>query len=311
MARGGSSSTEQTHRGSISTTTSTATSASSSGSHQGARFDASKQGTIPASSLHAPPRDEPAVLVGFVDSTIGLGLFAARHIAKGEFIFHERPFVTAVFNEMNSDNRDDMRTQEAAVKQAQAGPPRLAMDLAFPHLAAVTGHFPYGYDSDVIPIAELGINLVHGRLESELMGSPDELRSYVHGLQVADSPSKTQRRTACREFFKHYAFQSRASKSSAAAPSSLTPSKACVYLLGSLINHCCPGNPGPNCEFQVGPGGLSKFVERDAIAVRARRDIKAGKELTFNYGKQRKGFDCHCKTCESKPPGREELCIVM
>ncbi len=259
-----------------------------------------------------PPADKPAVVIRFVDSTMGLGVFAARPISRGEFIFHERPVITGLFNEQDSDNANDMKTQEEAVQASLTTSTRLAVGLAFPRQAAEVGLSVFSQSvPDPLPFGEIGTKLVHGILDPDMGG--DDLEGYlkyVRSVSPSETPTKSQRRKACRDFFKEYAFQVRPPNSATRAPSQ-EPSKACIYLLGSLINHCCAGSPGPNCEFQIGPSGLSKFVEEKAIVVRARRDIPAGQQLSINYGKLRKGFDCHCETCDRKLPRAREACIMM
>ncbi|KAL1839842.1 hypothetical protein VTJ49DRAFT_1073 [Mycothermus thermophilus] len=211
--------------------------------------------------------------------------------------------------------------------------------------------------------------------------------------------SEKEAREACREFFRHYAFQvpptarnqsgrgasrqaspnggtrpsisitgrsideaGSGSRASSPSPSSTT-GEACIYLLASLINHCCtpdpsssghrhlhlhlhgsihhhnhhrsrsPGRkhrtttstdtthskdhstttnstasnhnnthhykppPGPNCTWRIGPSGLAHFVRPRHICVQARRAIRAGEQLTWDYGKRDKGFACECETC--------------
>jgi SET domain-containing protein len=105
--------------------------------------------------------------------------------------------------------------------------------------------------------------------------------------------------------------------------------QACVYLLGSLINHCCtPGpapsgsacasslkrdknknEPGPNCSWRIGPSGLAHFVKPRHICVQARRDIREGEQLTWDYGKREKGFVCECDTCRDS--GLGSICNVL
>ena len=122
------------------------------------------------------------------------------------------------------------------------------------------------------------------------------------------------------EFFKHYAFD-RSTTSVVAdlqAPQwALSGRRPCyIYPLGSLINHCCPvkdkgvDDPGrgPNCEAHIGPSGLTKFPGRDDLAIRARRDIEKGTELTLDYGKRKMGFVCKCVGCQ-KTFGRFKFSI--
>ncbi len=252
-------------------------------------------------------------MIGFVDDKVGLGVFAVRPISKGEFIIHERPVIAAVFNEKDSDNTSDMKLQEEAVRDALSGTGsvRLAVALAFPRLAADTGLPLVPLEiAGAPPLEAVGVMLAHGGLQPTPAAGIKEYLQYVSSIPVSEKPTRSRRRQVSRDFFKHYAFQVRPPKPAAKAPS-LEPSKACIYLLGSLINHCCSGNPGPNCEFQIGPGGLAKFIENDAIAIRATRDIMVGEELTINYGKRRKGFDCQCESCAKLPTRGRELCNMM
>ena len=95
-----------------------------------------------------------------------------------------------------------------------------------------------------------------------------------------------------------------------AAATTKSNSEACIYLLGSLINHCCtPAQSdfeyvnrkrterGPNCGWRIGSSGLAHFIKPKHICVEAKRDIKEGEQLTWDYGKREKGFVCECATC--------------
>ncbi|KAK3901588.1 hypothetical protein C8A05DRAFT_34713 [Staphylotrichum tortipilum] len=146
----------------------------------------------------------------------------------------------------------------------------------------------------------------------------------------SQQPDADARRDACLTFFKNYAFQAPPSSSSTTTPSTSTsPSRppplpppsstspstattrqASIYLLASLINHrCTPSHPsspntsssssgsGPNCTWRIGPSGLAHFVRPGHICVQARRPIRAGEQLTWDYGKREKGFACECDTC--------------
>jgi len=62
------------------------------------------------------------------------------------------------------------------------------------------------------------------------------------------------------------------------------------------INHSCR----PNCEAEVDEDKLKVFVY-------ARRNIKAGEELTYDYGKEYwddhiKPYGCKCPKCTAKKP---------
>ncbi|KAK3949368.1 hypothetical protein QBC32DRAFT_349279 [Pseudoneurospora amorphoporcata] len=194
-----------------------------------------------------------------------------------------------------------------------------------------------------------GKNLVHGRFAGSTI-TKEEYETYVAGVRemLIARPTEEDRQKACLDFFKHYAFQVRRTatvpatsniphlpsppppvpvpispKTTAATTNTLTPvsitatqppaktnSDACIYLLGSLINHCCTHRQsssanvtrkrverGPNCEWRIGASGLAHFVKPKHICVQAKRDIKEGEQLTWDYGKREKGFVCECATC--------------
>lgn len=62
---------------------------------------------------------------------------------------------------------------------------------------------------------------------------------------------------------------------------------AAVYLLTDLINHRC--SPCQNCRVQPKIGFISVIAERD---------IEVGEELTINYNKNKKDFDCRGECCQ-------------
>lgn len=343
-------------------------------------FDAAKQAKLPAKFLRNAPKDAPAVHIGLVSPTVGYGLFAARDLAKDEFIFHEAPLMTALFNEKFSADASLMHSQHQAYKAALADGGQDVVALAFPMLAARNGFPPASWeDAEPIFSAEsaepdvagsakkfFGKNLVHGRFAGSTI-TQDEYETYAAGVKemLISKPTEEDRQKACLDFFKHYAFQvkrttpstraesfpqlkprpmapapamtpaiiqnhnrrnrnrssqtsnpssvSTAATATATAPTEAnktTNSDACIYLLGSLINHCCtpPSSSsayvtrkrtekGPNCEWRIGASGLAHFVEPKHICVQAKRDIKEGEQLTWDYGKREKGFVCECATC--------------
>ncbi|GAB1311326.1 SET domain-containing protein [Madurella fahalii] len=302
-------------------------------------FDAAKHGKPPPSVLSSAPQDAPAVQVGFVSPTIGYGLFAARDFAKDEFIFHEAPMMTALFNEKFSADENLMRSQVRAYRIVTRDPAtRDVVACAFPSLVARNGIAPAPFDNAAAVLASpaaMGRNLVHGRFAGSTI-TKEQYESYTARLPVVANPSEADAREACLDFFKHYAFavpqtttnSSSSSSSSASATtggsrsnassssSTTTTRNACIYLLGSLINHCCtpavsprpgrlkpsapaaPPADGPNCTWRIGPSGLAHFVRPRHILVQARRAIRAGEQLTWDYGKRdNKGFACECDTC--------------
>ncbi|KAG7292185.1 hypothetical protein NEMBOFW57_002220 [Staphylotrichum longicolle] len=375
-------------------------------------FDASKQAKAPAKFLCRAPLDRPAVCIGFVSPAVGYGLFAARDIAKDEFIFHEAPLMTARFNEVFAADKTLMQGQVSAYRSALTTH-HTVTTLAFPALAAQFGIPPAPYDQ-VAPVfsspAEMGQNLVPG--QGQFVGcsvTREQYNAYTAPLKPAPiPPAEPAARAACLEFFKHYAFQvqpnlgvpaSSSSSSSSCAPAASTTTaattatttatrEACVYLLASLINHCCtpapplpflftlptgltpttssssnstttasttspsssstatataataatgtgtateaapktadpktadpktaataPATDGPNCTWRIGPSGLAHFVRPRHICVQARRAIRAGEQLTWDYGKRDKGFACECAVCRDRLlGGLGSVCAVL
>jgi hypothetical protein len=288
------------------------------------------------------------VRVGFVSPAIGYGLFAARDFAKDEFIFHEAPMMTALFNEKFSADKNLMQSQVRSYRAVLAGPSRDVATVAFPALAARTGIAPAPFEeaADILASpAEMGRYLVHGRFAGSTV-TREQYLSYTSRLPVAAAPSEKDVREACLEFFKQYAFDVRRAAgagvgTAAAAAAAAVPGagagaathRACIYLLGSLINHCCTpqstgasttsiscsglikststssakssssrsssSSKGPNCSWRIGPSGLAHFVKPRHICVQARRAIREGEQLTWDYGKREKGFECECDTCRS------------
>lgn len=276
--------------------------------------------------------------VGFVSPAIGYGLFAARDFAKDEFIFHEAPMMTALFNEKFSADENLMRSQVRAYRAVTRDPAtRDVVALAFPPLAARNGIAPAPFDAAAAVLASpaaMGRNLVHGRFAGSTI-TKEQYETYTARLPVAASPSEADAREACLDFFKHYAFAvpqtttvitattAGGGGGGSSATTSTATRNACIYLLGSLINHCCTPSPslrpgrlrsgaggpspsspapagggGPNCTWRIGPSGLAHFVRPRHILVQARRAIRAGEELTWDYGKRdNKGFACECETC--------------
>jgi hypothetical protein len=151
--------------------------------------------------------------------------------------------------------------------------------------------------------------------------------------------SETEAREACRDFFGHYAFQvppGTTTTGGGGGGATATTREACVYLLASLINHCCTpattthpsaalmtgsgknrsggggSAAGPNCSWRIGPSGLAHFIKPRHICVQARRAIREGEQLTWDYGKQEKGFACECDTCrDSLMGGLGSVCGVL
>jgi hypothetical protein len=287
----------------------------------------------PSKFFSSAPEDAPAIRVGFVSPAVGYGLFAARDLAQDEFIFHEAPLMTALFNEKFSADKNLMQNQVAAYRGALTAN-RDVTTVSFPVLAARFGIAPVSYDqtaADVLAV-HLGRNLVDGRFAGSTI-TAEQYDAYTAQLPITSDPSETDARAACLDFFKHYAFDVRSGNGSALAAAAETH-EACIYLLGSLVNHCCTplsiatnkhkpkvcntnddssaASGGPNCSWRIGPSGLAHFVKPRHICVQARRPIRAGEQLTWDYGKREKGFVCECDTCrEGFMAGLGDSCSVL
>ncbi|KAL2178486.1 uncharacterized protein P884DRAFT_197463 [Thermothelomyces heterothallicus CBS 202.75] len=312
-------------------------------------FDASKQAKPPPHFLRSPPLALPAVRIGLVSPEVGYGLFAARDLAPDEFVFHEAPLLTAPFNEKFAADRALVLSQTAACRAALAAH-RDLVAVAYPALAARLGVPPLPWEEArrVLEGGGLGMNLVvggsgggDGGLTTQFAGASvkqAEYEAYTAGIKVSASVSEADVRQACLDFFKHYAFQVPPKGSGGAAGvggvsalmNAASTREACIYLLGSLVNHCCTPPPsassssaslvkgknkgpppGPNCSWRIGPSGLAHFVRPRHICVQARRAIREGEQLTWDYGKREKGFDCQCDTCRDGLIGGLGSCHVL
>ena len=282
----------------------------------------------PAEFLSNAPKDAPAVRIGFVSAGVGYGLFAARDLCKDEFVFHEAPIIVAPFNGKFAADERLMREQLAAYRAALADS-HDELVTAYPALAAGNGIAPSSFEA-ASPILShaLGKYLVHGRFAGSTI-TPEQYRLCTSRLHVGDRADEEACRRTCLDFFAHYAFETQkgsghgtggvlfppvaATTTAAAAASTATTRDACIYLLGSLTNHCCTppmtlagstsrsreaaAAAGPNCSFRIGPSGLAHFVKPKHLCVQAKRDIKEGEQLTWDYGKRKRGFVCECSTC--------------
>ncbi|KAK4103173.1 hypothetical protein N658DRAFT_422073, partial [Parathielavia hyrcaniae] len=279
------------------------------------------------------PLPLPAVRIGLVSPAVGYGLFAARDLAAGDFVFHEAPLMKARFNERFSADAALVAGQVAACRGVLFSGGVVAA-VAFPALAARLGIEPVGFETAVrafgvgTPAGReeegrmgMGMNLVKG--QGGFAGSSvtrEEYEAYTSRFTVSAGAAEGGPREACLDFFKHYAFQvygpgdpSGCGDGRGASSGLVVATReACVYLLGSLVNHCCTPEPsllgsnsaiknesktGPNCSWRIGPSGLAQFIKPRHICVQALRAIGEGEQLTWDYGKREKGFVCECHTC--------------
>ncbi|KAK0703618.1 hypothetical protein B0T26DRAFT_609514, partial [Lasiosphaeria miniovina] len=284
-------------------------------------FDAAKSCRPPATAFRSPPSPIAAVRVGFVNATMGYGLFAARDIRQNEAILHEAPFMTAYFDERFPDDMTNTASQRGAYMESFHAH-RSNLIAAFPRLAARHGYGPLDYAQADTCLSNLTTHLRHGQCDPSTV-TQAEYEAFTNTI----IPTKTvvgSDGNACREFFRDYAFKVQPKHSSTQAAAGAAASdqagafkqEACVYLLGSLINHRCRpfpnknkpasigvdakygGPQGPNCEWRIGPSALTRFAQEKHIVVDALRDIRKGEELTWDYHKKVLGFICQCDICQ-------------
>lgn len=166
-------------------------------------------------------------------------------------------------------------------------------------------------------LASLGANLAAGH--GTFAGSYVTAEEYAQILPpAAVSSDQEVGKAAVRTFLRNYAFEkpySRQRRALQAGAHQHATSTGFVYLLGSLVNHECYPNwrqrtrhgMGPNAEAAVGRNGFLLFPEIDNLTLRARRNIKAGEEITISYNKENNDFSCKCATCRDRFPS----CYVM
>ncbi len=202
-----------------------------------------------------------------------------------------------------------------------------ALQVAYPRVAADHGCPPMPYDEARIVLEGLGANVAHGEYAGSTI-TREEYESYTSNLKISRPPIGDNCRGACSNFLKHYAFSHLPKFPSRAPMNALNSniaasevSQASIWLLASLINHCCTpprdkeqavpnptktaresGAIGPNCRSRIGPSGLCQFIRPKHIVVEALRAIEEGEQLTWDYGKNRKGFNCECTTCKARSP---------
>ncbi|KAK0671420.1 hypothetical protein QBC41DRAFT_300605 [Cercophora samala] len=259
-------------------------------------FDASKTGEIPDDQLDSPPEDKDAVYVRLVDSSIGYGVFAARDFEKGEYIFHEAPMIPATdFCQLRLQNdlehgstqRDRLLAKLSVTESYGHVPTRYA----FPKLAAQIGLSPPTWAAvrDYDGARRLGANLVHGRLacgEGQTL-TEEEYNKHINSI-MADSvrgrgPATTpvQKTRVAADFFRAYAFQAKPPDNTV-APNPRARRQATIYLVASLVNHCC--TPRQRLRKRV-LGGDSGPATAAASRVSVTSSKKSGsKENGDNHG---------------------------
>ncbi|KAK4199568.1 hypothetical protein QBC40DRAFT_80387 [Triangularia verruculosa] len=231
-------------------------------------FDASKSASVPKNAYYSPPKHEPAVYIDLVSPDVGYGVFAARDFEQGEFIFHEAPLIEpADFCEARAVNDSSHAERQFTGLSMKLGHTHsleyMKMRFAFPRLAAQLGRTLPTYDEVLLYHlhAGLGTNLVHGKFRSGpgCMLLREEYDKHIKHVQTevvargggpkASIPDKT---IAAADFYRDYAFQDKG-VGRLGDPATADPRatrKATIYLLASLINHCC--KPGRKQQKRTG-----------------------------------------------------------
>lgn len=222
----------------------------------------------------------------------------------------------AYFNPADSEDKDCLKTECDAFHDAMVEHPTVLgttfPELAITHYIADENHtFMNTALETIFPKAEIKISGDDGA----------ELREYME---------KFHKNAVIHEFFRDHAFcllgdlekpppparpapaTAASSRVRAALNEATRPTRKPQYYFSllSLLSHCCPSfktatgaetetetkpEEGPNCEFVLGnTEQFAKFIGADGLAIRAKRDIKEGEELTVVFPRREAGCDV-CK----------------
>ncbi|KAK4189705.1 hypothetical protein QBC35DRAFT_379588 [Podospora australis] len=261
----------------------------------------------------------------------GYGLIAARAFSKGELIFSEKPILKAQFSAIPGPHQTERaRAQWAEFAQVAATEGKaLTLAAAFPKLFLSLGFPVLCYENFLVQCVPELIGQKICNSDQSFAGTNIEKKAYTRFInrlkwkKPLGTPTLDQQLRTINSFFRFYSFGGGPAGESASATNATQDREAYVYLLASLINHCCKGDssmdattgepttshPGPNCSFRIGPNQLVRFPADDEIVVQAERDIADGDELTWDYGKANSEFVCLCKTCTSK--ALKKVCRVL
>ncbi|KLU92931.1 hypothetical protein MAPG_11880 [Magnaporthiopsis poae ATCC 64411] len=226
-----------------------------------------------SSTSHRDPVEGPDVVIKIVSAEIGRGVFAGKSFKHGELIFQEAPVITATHDTFHEASTRNAPAAYDSLPESD----QLLMQAAFTTLArpptdgAASSSAPKG------PIlSEIGSKLGRPATARVDLGPSEQHLTTPAGRGAAGSQ-------VMLDWFSAYAFR---------LPESQGRRRGAVYLVGSLINHACD-NWNANFSFSG-----------DDLRVLARRDIRAGEEISINYGRSRKEFHCLCAHCLRERRGR-------
>ncbi|CAK7270123.1 hypothetical protein SEPCBS57363_003944 [Sporothrix epigloea] len=264
----------------------------------------------PAADLLVRLNDDPA---------LGFCVYAARAYRRGERLFEEGTALEAT----HDAHKEGVRNVYERYCQLSAER-RRALHGSFPYLAWANGVDAQEAASARTLVGSLAKGLVidnrltaadhmqmrpdGGRSVEEGPGTPGSLagtppkkasraKTALYGLlkwpaapqDVPSSPeedAEKRARTETLDWFSRYAFRLKPEASFVKPGGN---HQAAVYLLTDLINHRCGGFQ--NCRVSADVG---------TISVLALRDIAAGEEVTINYCKDVKDFQCMGECCLRK-----------
>ncbi|KAL1901926.1 hypothetical protein Sste5346_001631 [Sporothrix stenoceras] len=282
--------------------------------------------TQPAQSPDtASPRSKPADLQIRLndDPALGFCVYALRPYRRGERLFEERTALEAThdahpegirnvyerYSQMGVDRRralhgsfphlawaNGVDAQEAAAARTLVGSllTPTSRGLVIDNCLTAEDHMRMRPDGGVLgnagPAAEKKESAVAApaqRAKAAFRGLFKRSSSTTSLADLTDDEIVEKRaRTETLDWFSRYAFRLKPEISFAKPGGN---HQAAVYLLTDLINHRCGGFQ--NCRVSADVG---------TIAVLALRDIAAGEEVTINYSKDVKDFQCKGECCVKK-----------
>ncbi|CAK7211955.1 hypothetical protein SBRCBS47491_001299 [Sporothrix bragantina] len=255
------------------------------------------------------------------DPALGFCVYAARPYRRGERLFEERTALEAT----HDAHKEGVRNVYERYCQ-QSVERRRALHGSFPHLAWANGvDAQEAADArtlvgSLLTATSKGLKIDnrltaadHMRMRPDWGRPAEETTGHVSGIVSSPKPAirakaalyglfkkplppqdvlsaedeaEKKARAETLEWFSRYAFRLKPEASFNKPGGNY---QAAVYLLTDLINHRCSGFQ--NCRVSADVG---------TIAVLALRDIAAGEEVTINYSKDVKDFQCKGECCVKK-----------
>ncbi|CAK7222424.1 hypothetical protein SEUCBS140593_004896 [Sporothrix eucalyptigena] len=279
----------------------------------------SQTSEAPPSGAASTPPPRPADLQIRLndDPALGFCVYVLRPYRRGERLFEERTALEAT----HDAHRDGVRNVYERYCQ-QSAERRRALHGSFPHLAWANGvdareaaearnlvgslltptsknlvidnrltaadHMrmrpDWGIDEHSVPV--MPPTKPASRAKAALFGLFHKRAQQESSAGSVEDEAERRARAETLDWFSRYAFRLKPEASFVKPGGN---HQAAVYLLTDLINHRCGGFQ--NCRVSADVG---------TIAVLALRDIAAGEEVTINYSKDVKDFQCKGECCVKK-----------